>query len=145
MDDERSEEEARLAAEELRLKDIDAAIARARQEARLAAPHDEDIELQLRDIEDRARRVRAQKESPLPSVGGGKMSDESYRDAGVALAVAYNVVGGTIGGWVIGLLIDMGTKNPPLGQALGALIGGVAGVTGAIIMALRADQRNSKK
>lgn len=135
-------EEAEEAEEAERLRQIEAELEKVKDTVRLAEP-DEDLERRMDEIAARAKAARAK---PVMNPGGvSKSSAGAYRDAGVALAVAYNVIGCTIGGWGIGALIDMSTGSRPMGQAIGGLIGGVAGITAAIIVVLRSDAKRPKE
>ncbi len=97
-------------------------------------------------LDDRFRsiknKVSKQKGEPQPGDGGGGHwageSGEGYRSAGVALSVAYALVGCTIVGWGIGWLIDRNTGGN-IAQAVGGLIGAVTGLVSAVFLAFRSN------
>ncbi|MBX3112097.1 MAG: hypothetical protein KF857_08820 [Fimbriimonadaceae bacterium] len=70
-----------------------------------------------------------------------KKTDYAHSEASVGtavgFAVAYNLVGCVLGGWLLGFGFDKVTNGTYWGQVGGIIFGAVAGIGGAVLLILR--------
>ena len=144
MTEDHQEPAPSVPSDEERLKKIEEELERVKQTVFAEPESDEQMNRRMADFEARAKAARRTAEPVISPGGVAKQSMTNTRDTGVALAVAYNVLGCTIGGWAIGWVIDSFAHTKPMGQAMGALIGAVAGITAAIWLALKAESTRPK-
>ena len=113
-------------------------------------PEEDPLEAQLREIEERAAKLRGGTKMPDPPEWNYKRptshqdqrvekDSESYRGLGVGLMLAYAMIGPIIVGWGVGWLIDRDTgKNS--GQTWGTVIGMFVGFIAIVFLLGRANQ-----
>lgn len=79
------------------------------------------------------------------SIRNRNQAGNSYhRSFGVGLAVAYNLIGAVLAGWLIGWLIDRATGSI-WGITLGPIIGAVVGLVSAVFVILKTPAPPHKK
>ncbi len=99
---------------------------------------DSSHEKRLSDLEDRARQGRAHYSK------GTHHSSDANMGTAIGFAVAYNLAGCVIGGWLFGLLIDQTLTHTFWGQVIGIIVGGLAGLTSAVLLILKKGGDKSK-
>lgn len=72
--------------------------------------------------------------------GQSEVDAGSYLGLGVGLSVAYTLVGCSLVGWGLGWLADRGS-GAFLFQAIGALVGSIAGLVASILLIVRAQAK----
>jgi F0F1-type ATP synthase assembly protein I len=95
---------------------------------------DDDFELRLRQLEDRAAKHRVIREGKKQEETRKRVNDaESAKGLGVGLSLAYTIIGTPIIGIAIGWLIDLqtGTQNY---RSIGAIAGMILGIFAAIVI-----------
>ncbi len=143
MTDQKPEEPYSVEEEE-RFRKIEEELTKAAS-VEFALPSDDvSLDDRLKAFESRARAAQRRAEPVVSPGGTTKKGMAGTRDTGVAIAIAYNLLGCVIGGWAIGFLIDQLAHTNPMGQGIGALVGAVAGVTAAVVLALRAESTGPK-
>jgi hypothetical protein len=108
------------------------------------------LEARMAEIEERARKIRANNPMPEPPEWDFKrpepskpstMGDVSYRDLGFGLTVLYSLVGPLAAGFAIGYLIDRRTSGSNLGQLMGTVIGAACGLVACFVTISRHERK----
>lgn len=106
-------------------------------------PDDPSFDEKLADLERRAIEAKARREEAESRKSKALKKDaESHRGLGVGLTVAYTIIGMPLLGIGIGWLIDV-NQGTQAYRGLGALIGSVLGVIGAVIVLQRHGNMDS--
>jgi F0F1-type ATP synthase assembly protein I len=99
-----------------------------------AAPPTPEYEARLRALEEKIDQAKTQRAAKQRADERRLQSDsESHRGLGIGLTVAYTIIGLPLFGIGVGYLLDrsLGTQTY---QGIGALVGSVLGVVGAIVV-----------
>jgi F0F1-type ATP synthase assembly protein I len=107
---------------------------------------DDEMAARLKEVEDKARRLKGGNKLPdppdwnyqRPASMRKKPEDPGYQGLGLGLSVAYSLVGCMALGWFIGWLVDKAHgSGGTTGQAIGGLLGCIAGMASAMLMVNR--------
>lgn len=100
------------------------------------------IEARMAEIEERAKKIRANNPMPEPPEWTLKQPDKAkgvtapgdyYRDLGFGLTVLYALVGPLGLGFGIGYLIDRGRPGSTIGQLWGTVLGALCGLIASFV------------
>lgn len=101
-----------------------------------------DFDDRLRDLEARAQAVKDRRETKARTEQRRITSDaESNRGLGIGLTVAYAIIGVPLFGILVGYAIDS-AAGTNLYKGLGALLGSIFGIAGAVIILNRQQNMN---
>lgn len=112
------------------------------EENRAALEIDEELETRLEKLEQKAEKIRLNRENKARQADRVRKSDkEAAQGLGNGLTIAYTIIGCPLLGAAIGWLIDRGTEGQVF-MRVGVLLGAVLGVAAAVFMMNRTNDSN---
>lgn len=103
---------------------------------------DEELEEKLTALEAKAKAAGSRRMPEVPEWNYQRQrkrpeEEADYRSLGVGMSAAYALLGGMVTGWVAGFGVDHFAHSAPTGQAIGGLLGAVAGMVYVFMLVSR--------